>query len=91
MGEPEILNCYHSFSAPKNAVLVFDSALCVQTHMERWRMCQKPEVSRVKQNKVWSYKEVEMDFVKLWTYYLCKGVCACVCENVVVFASIMCV
>lgn len=48
MQEPEMLNCYHSFPAPKMTVLVFQSALCVPIHMQRQSMCQKPEVSRVK-------------------------------------------
>lgn len=48
-------------------VLVFQSALCVPIHMQRQSMCQKPEVSRVKWNKVWGYGgEGGVNTVRLW-------------------------
>lgn len=46
-----MLNCYHSFPAfqkKKKKILVFESVLCVQTHMQRQSVCQDPERSGVK-------------------------------------------
>lgn len=65
---------------PNTTVLVFQSAPCVQTHMQRQSMCQNPEGSRVKWNKVWRYgRKRWAGLIILQGSGINNWVCVCVC------------